>query len=69
MYNPIAMTDLSTLLRPQAAGKTVNSHVVKSVRERGPDFAAMKRAIQGNQVREPEKRQGQNERAKPERAK
>jgi hypothetical protein len=47
MFNALAMTDLSTLLRPQSAGKTVNSHVVESVSEPKPDFAAMNRAIQG----------------------
>lgn len=64
MFNALAMTDLSTLLRPQSAGKTVNSHVVESVSEPKPDFAAMNRAIQGYPA---QKQEGANVRKAPDR--
>ncbi|MEW9305456.1 hypothetical protein [Labrys neptuniae] len=50
-----AMGDLSTLLRPPESGKAVNAHVIPYVAERKPDFTAMMRAIQENQLQQPER--------------
>jgi hypothetical protein len=58
MLQPIAKTDLSEVLRPQSVGRTVNSHVIESVSEPKPDFAAMNRAIQGRRTSRPEQRGG-----------
>jgi len=46
MFTSLATAKLSDLLRPHYVGTPVNSHVVESVKERTPDFDAMKRAIE-----------------------
>jgi hypothetical protein len=46
MFTSLATAKLSDLLRPHYVGNPVNSHVVESVKERTPDFDAMKRAIE-----------------------
>lgn len=39
-------SDLADVLRPQEGGKVVNPHVVLPVRDLGPDFDAMRRALE-----------------------
>jgi hypothetical protein len=46
-WDSVASTKLADVLRPKSTGEPVNAHVVKSVREPQPDFAAMKRIIEG----------------------
>ena len=56
----VAATKLSDVLRPKSSGEPVNVHVVQSVHEPQPDFAAMKRLIESSeygQDREPENRE------------
>ena len=66
MPDPIASVDFSKLLRPSSSGKPVNSHVVPSVPERKPDFAEMKRAIQGDSPTQPERGEDLSERTRRE---
>jgi Bacterial regulatory protein, Fis family len=46
----IAAPTFSDLLTPKSRGETVNVHVVESVSEPQPDFAAMKRLIESGTV-------------------
>lgn len=43
----VAATKLSDVLKPQARGEPVNTHVVQPVAEPEPDFEAMRRLTTG----------------------
>jgi hypothetical protein len=47
-FKPAAFSALEVeeLFRPRPVGEPVNMHVVRSVKERGPDFEAMRRLIE-----------------------
>ena len=62
----IAATKLSELLTPKSRGEMVNVHVVESVSEPQPDFAAMKRLIESGTVAGAPNDQQQREREKRE---
>jgi hypothetical protein len=62
----IAATKLSDLFTSKSLGETVNVHVVESVTEPQPDFAAMKRLIESDTVAGVPNDQQQREREKRE---
>lgn len=64
--HPIAATKLSDLVTSKSLGETVNVHVVESVNEPQPDFAAMKRLIESSTVADVPNDQQQREREKRE---
>jgi len=53
MYDSLANTKLSDVLREQSSGDTINSHVVLVPIEPAPDYEAMRRAVYGDTPTKP----------------
>ena len=49
MYEHLASTKMSDVLRPQSSGETVNVHVTQYAVEPKPDYEAMRRLVTGEQ--------------------
>jgi hypothetical protein len=64
-WDSVAATKLADLIKPTSSGEPVNAHVVESVREPQPDFAAMKRTVEGRDQKVAEKSRGREERDLP----
>jgi hypothetical protein len=60
-WDSVASTKLADLLKPKSPGEQVNVHVVQSVREPQPDFAAMQRLIESGGQKAAEPNSGKKE--------
>ena len=60
-WDSVASTKLADVLKPKSAGEPVNVHVVQSVREPQPDFAAMQRLIESGGHKAAEPKSGKKE--------
>lgn len=61
-WDSVASTKLADVLKPKSTGEPVNVHVVQSVREPQPDFAAMQRLVQGGEQTVVDQQRGGQER-------